>query len=71
MTILLGLVLAMQELSDETYQDIRDAVVPRPEELRWRQIAWRPSLWEAVVAAHKQEKPILLWAMNGHPLACS
>ena len=26
---------------------------------------------EALIAAQKEDKPILLWAMNGHPLACT
>ena len=34
----------------------------------WRAIGWKPSLWEAVVEANEEEKPILLWTMNGHPL---
>ena len=29
------------------------------------------TLAEAVVQAHAQDMPILLWAMNGHPLACT
>jgi hypothetical protein len=28
-------------------------------------------LWDGVIAAQKQDMPILLWAMNGHPLACT
>ncbi len=69
MTTLLLLLLA-QELTDETYQDVRDAVVPAAAEMRWRQVPWRATLWDGVIDAQKAEKPILLWAMNGHPLAC-
>ncbi len=46
-------------------------VVPRADELAWREIPWLGALAEAVVQAHAQDKPILLWAMNGHPLACT
>lgn len=46
-------------------------VVPSEEELQWRAIPWLGTLGEAVVQAHAQDKPILLWAMNGHPLACT
>lgn len=46
-------------------------VVPKPDELAWRAIPWLGTLAEAVVQAHAQDKPILLWAMNGHPLACT
>jgi hypothetical protein len=34
-------------------------------------VHWLPTFWDGVIAAQKQEKPILLWAMNGHPLACT
>jgi len=44
---------------------------PKPEELEWQSIGWRPSLAAAVPEARAARKPILLWAMNGHPLACT
>ncbi|MBI2930352.1 MAG: protein kinase [Planctomycetes bacterium] len=56
-------------LGDETFKKWRDYVLPTPDELRWRDIPWRPSLWQGFVDAQKEEKPILLWAMDGHPLA--
>ena len=34
-------------------------------------VNWLPRLWEGVIAAQKQDRPILLWAMNGHRLACA
>ncbi len=63
------LALLCQELTDESYDKWRDHVVPKAEELRWRAVGWQPTFWDAVVKAQKEEKPILLWAMNGHPLA--
>ena len=45
-----------------------ERVCPSADELRWQAIDWQPTLWEGVVAAHAQQKPILLWTMNGHPL---
>jgi len=68
MTLVLALI-ALQELTEETLAKWRDHVVPTAEELRWRAVPWRPTFWDGVVEAHKQEKPVLLWAMNGHPLA--
>jgi hypothetical protein len=59
------------ELTPATFERVRDAIVPSPEELRWTAIPWRPTLWDALVEATGKEKPILLWAMNGHPLACT
>ena len=36
-----------------------------------RGLAWFPTFNEGVAEAQKAEKPILLWVMNGHPLACT
>ncbi len=55
-------------LADGTYATIRDLILPTPDELRWRAIPWRASLSEAVVEAQAAAKPVLLWAMDGHPL---
>lgn len=59
------------ELSDATFERWRDFIAPKPGELSFRQIPWRARLWDAVVDAQAQEKPIVLWAMNGHPLGCT
>ena len=56
------------ELTDATYATWRDHVLPRSWELKYRRIGWRPSYWEAVIEAQEKDMPILLWAMNGHPL---
>jgi hypothetical protein len=45
--------------------------VPPATERAWCDVGWRPTLWEAVVEANGSDRPILLWAMNGHPLACT
>ena len=55
------------ELNKENYNTIREALVCSKDESGWRTIPWRPDLGEALVDARKQEKPILLWVMNGHP----
>jgi hypothetical protein len=56
------------DLTDQTYVALRDFILPKAEELRWQQIPWRPTWAEAVAAAKKDNKPIYVWAMNGHPL---
>lgn len=63
--------LPAPELTDASYDKWRDHVLPDQRELGYRLIPWRASLWEAVVEAQEKDKPILLWAMNGHPLACT
>lgn len=37
----------------------------------WRTIPWKLSVLEARAAAFKQDKPIFIWAMDGHPLGCT
>ena len=44
-----------------------DFIRPSGEELGWRAIRWHSSLSEAAEEAEKLKRPILLWAMNGHP----
>ena len=56
------------ELNEATYQTWRDHVLPRDWELKYQKIGWRTSFWDAVVEANEKDKPILMWAMNGHPL---
>ncbi len=31
---------------------------------------WLGELWESRQQAAREEKPIFIWAMNGHPLGC-
>ncbi len=71
MTAILLLLALGQDLTDETYEKWRDHILPKADELQWRKIPWQPTFWDAVVLAQKEDKPILLWAMNGHPLACT
>ena len=59
------------ELNDKTFAQWRDRIRPKTEEKCFETVHWLPTFWEAVIAAQKQDKPILLWAMNGHPLACT
>ncbi|MBM3972777.1 MAG: hypothetical protein FJ301_01575 [Planctomycetes bacterium] len=58
-------------LDGATFADHWQHIVPTDDEMQWRAIPWLGTLAEAVVQAHAQDKPILLWAMNGHPLACT
>jgi hypothetical protein len=43
-------------------------VVPGSDELAWRAIPWRATLRAGLQDATEERKPVLLWAMNGHPL---
>ena len=59
------------ELTDKTYVEWRDRIRPTTDDLCYKTVDWLPTFWDGVVAAQKADKPILLWAMNGHPLACT
>ena len=37
----------------------------------WRSIPWEISLIKAQNIAAREKKPIFIWAMDGHPLACT
>lgn len=63
--------LAAQGLDDKTFAQYRAYILPKKDELQFLAIPWRPTLWMAVLEAQRAEKPILLWAMNGHPLTCT
>jgi hypothetical protein len=59
------------ELNDETFTSWRDRIRPKAEERCFETVHWLPTFWDGVMTAQKEDKPILLWAMNGHPLACT
>jgi hypothetical protein len=46
-------------------------VVPGPDELTWRAIPWRATLRDGLQDGTTAKKPVLLWAMNGHPLGAT
>lgn len=55
-------------LTDATYERLRDYILPRPYELKFLEIPWQPTFWNGVAQAQRQDKPLLLWFMEGHPL---
>jgi len=58
-------------LNPNTYQKWYDFIKPSKKDLEWKKIPWVTSFEEGVEESIKQEKPILLWVMNGHPLGCT
>jgi hypothetical protein len=59
------------ELNDQTFTAWRDRIRPKAAERCFETVHWLPTFWDGVMTAQKEDKPILLWAMNGHPLACT
>ena len=59
------------ELNDQSFEKWRDYVRPQAQEECYLEIPWRESFYVAINEARETDKPILLWAMNGHPLGCT
>ncbi len=58
------------ELTAETFEDLFETCRPRASEERWTEVPWIGNLWEGRQQAAELEKPLFIWAMNGHPLGC-
>ena len=77
--VLVGVLLApfstasetLPELARDTLDEYLTRVLPEAEEIRFREIPWRMRFHEAVDEAARVRKPLLIWAMNGHPLGCT
>ncbi len=59
------------ELNADNYAAWRDHIQPDLSELAWEEIPWRTTFKDGLTAADVAGKPLLLWAMNGHPLGCT
>jgi len=49
----------------------KNYITPTQNELAWTRIPWLSSFGEGMIQADAQQKPVLLWVMNGHPLGCT
>ena len=61
----------VSHLDEDNLQAWREAIWPRASELSWEQIDWLPTFEEGVRGADAAGRPVLMWAMNGHPLGCT
>ena len=59
------------QLNDGTYNMWKEFIKPTKEELAWAQIPWRSTFYDGLIDSDRQQKPLLLWVMNGHPLGCT
>ena len=55
------------EITDANLDQWVAFIRPTEDELGWRKVRWHSSLSEAAEEANRLQRPILLWAMNGHP----
>ncbi len=53
------------------YAKRRDQVLPSTNEQSPRKIAWRISVLHGIVDAQKNDRPVMIFLMNGHPLGCT
>jgi hypothetical protein len=62
---------AAEPVTPEQAAKLFALIKPQTGEEKWQQIPWTTDLWAARQRAAKEGKPILLWEMDGHPLACT
>jgi len=58
------------ELSEQRCRELMDELQPGKDAL-WRTIPWKLSVVDARETAWEENKPIFIWAMDGHPLGCT
>jgi hypothetical protein len=67
----LALLMAAQDgppaLDDSTLKPWLEFILPTPDESKWERIGWRTEFFAAAQEAKALQRPVLLWAMNGHP----
>ncbi|MFT4649230.1 MAG: hypothetical protein ACI87O_002460 [Planctomycetota bacterium] len=72
LTVIVSLLPSQEpkSLAPENLDSILAQILPDESELLWKDVDWRVSLADGIADAQVAKKPILLWAMNGHPLGC-
>jgi hypothetical protein len=59
------------KLTPERFASLHALISSHPGEEKWLEIHWLTNLTEARHQAETQNKPILLWEMDGNPLGCT
>ena len=68
LTALLALALLQDGLTVEAFEKLHKELQP-PKDEAWMSVPWKINLLEARDLAAVQKKPILIWSMDGNPLA--
>ena len=63
--------LSVTALDENQFQTLHAAVTPRGESEQWTEIPWETDLTTARQKAAREQKPLLMWIMDGHPLGCT
>jgi hypothetical protein len=66
-----GAEVALPQLRLADLERWRELVRPTADEAAYLEIPWIPSFAEGMRRADAEQKPLLFWAMNGHPLGCT
>lgn len=69
-SLVLGCAIPGKALDKTDFETLQEALTPDSNEL-WRQIPWTISLLDGQRKAVAENKPIFIWAMDGHPLGCT
>lgn len=69
--LLLLLTLLPQPITPSDFARLHEAIQAKPKSEAWEAVDWEMSLTTARIRAVKENKPILLWEMDGHPLGCT
>ena len=62
---------AMERLKAGQFAALHGAVAPKAGAERWTEIPWQADIQTARAQAARENKPLLLWIMDGHPLGCT
>ena len=65
-----GSPLSAEELTEARYRELLADIQPAADE-PWRTIPWKTDLLDAQRMAAASNRPIFIWAMDGHPLGCT
>ena len=75
-TLWLGLTFGLayshssEPIKPEQFNKLHSIIKPNSDEEKFMQIPWMIDLGEARKKAASEDRPILLWEMDGHPLGC-
>ena len=71
LAVSIGFAHAVDPIAPNQVAKLQSLIKPASGEEKWQEIPWQVSLWKARKMAAELGKPILLWAMDGHPLGCT
>jgi hypothetical protein len=63
--------LRLPYVSITEFEKWRNFVRPTKDEASYQAVDWIPTFAGGLHASAEQNKPLLFWAMNGHPLGCT